>query len=365
MRIIIKYILKNLWEKKLRTLLILFSVMTACGLFFSSSAIGDTFAQLYINRINMYYGQTDIIIQPDDRSPSPWLKLEPIKNMENIRLAAGRFESSATYRSGTYEKTNLILLGTDWEASQQINPVQVLSENGLESFAGMKIVLPREFCEKYGYRAGDSINLTINGGLRKLTIVAVATGGIFTENGSTAFGILPADTLSALHNARGAFNSIQVCLEDESMVTQTIAQLQDIYKGYQVQQPFNGEDIKREMESITLPFMLMTFIVAFMSMFIIFSSFRVITMERLPVIGTFRSIGATRKTTDNIMLVESLLYGIVGSGLGLGLGIIILNIMSETLKDPWIKDMETRAVYTPSQMGLSFAFGVLLCFASS
>ena len=147
--------------------------------------------------------------------------------------------------------------------------------------------------------------------------------------------------------------------EDESMVTQTIAQLQDIYKGYQVQQPFNGEDIKREMESITLPFMLMTFIVAFMSMFIIFSSFRVITMERLPVIGTFRSIGATRKTTDNIMLVESLLYGIVGSGLGLGLGIIILNIMSETLKDPWIKDMETRAVYTPSQMGLSFAFGVL------
>ena len=64
-------------------------------------------------------------------------------------------------------------------------------------------------------------------------------------------------------------------------------------------------------------------------------------------------------------MVESLMYGIVGSGLGLGLGIIFLIIMSETLKDPWIKDMETRAVYTPSQMGLSFAFGVLLCFASS
>ena len=84
LRIIIKYILKNLWEKKLRTLLILFSVMTACGLFFSSSAIGDTFAQLYINRINMYYGQTDIIIQPDDRSPSPWLKLEPLSKTWRI-----------------------------------------------------------------------------------------------------------------------------------------------------------------------------------------------------------------------------------------------------------------------------------------
>ncbi len=365
MRIIIKYILKNLWEKKLRTLLILFSVMAACGLFFSSSTIGDTFAQLYINRIQVYYGQTDIIIQPDERSPSQWIKPDSIKNMENIKLAAGRFESGATYRIGAYEKASLILMGSDWEVNQQINPVQVLSESGLIPFSGMKIVLPKEFCKKYGFHAGDSINLTINGELRKLVIAAVATGGIFTEDGSTVFGMLPADTLSALHNARGAFTSVQVCLKDESRVTETLSQLQEIYKGYQVQQPFNGEDIKQEMESITMPFMLMTFIVAFMSMFIIFTSFRVITMERLPVVGTFRSIGATRRTTDNIMLVESLLYGIIGSGLGLGLGLIILKGMSETLKDPWIKDIETRAVYTPFQMGLSFAFGVFLCFASS
>lgn len=61
-----------------------------------------------------------------------------------------------------------------------------------------------------------------------------------------------------------------------------------------------------------------------MSVFIIFSSYKVITLDRLPVIGTFRSIGATRKTVSRILLLESLLYGCAGGLLGIPPGILVL-----------------------------------------
>ena len=61
-----------------------------------------------------------------------------------------------------------------------------------------------------------------------------------------------------------------------------------------------------------------------MSIFIIYSSYKVITLDRLPVIGTFRSTGATQKMVTGILLLESLLYGCVGGFAGIPLGILVL-----------------------------------------
>lgn len=363
MGVIIKYIIKNMCEKKLRTLLILFSITVSCGLFFSSSAIGGTFAQMYIDRISMYYGETDIIIQPTIHSPSQVLSLSRLTSVENVETAAGVFYSNASYKTGAYTRLELTMMGIDFNDLQALNPVAIVEKDELEPFSGMKIVLGKEFCKKYGYHAGDSINMTVNNGLRKFRIAAIVTGGKFVDQSNVA--IVPAETVSSLYNVRGAFNSIEIKLKDEAAVSETIEKLNQVYRGYSVQEPFSSEDIQNEMENLTIPFLLMTTIVAFMSMFIIFTSFKVITMERLPVIGTFRSIGATRKTTDFIMLSESIIYGVIGSGLGVGLGLLILRVMSEMMKSPYITNMKSTVAYTPAQMATSFVFGVVLCFFSS
>ena len=53
----------------------------------------------------------------------------------------------------------------------------------------------------------------------------------------------------------------------------------------------------------TMPFFLISFFSLTMSVFIIYSSYKVITLDRLPVIGTFRSIGATQKAVVHILFV--------------------------------------------------------------
>ena len=44
---------------------------------------------------------------------------------------------------------------------------------------------------------------------------------------------------------------------------------------------------------------------------VVYIKSKVITTEMLPVIGTFRSIGATRKMTDFVLITQSIVYGII------------------------------------------------------
>jgi ABC-type antimicrobial peptide transport system permease subunit len=76
-----------------------------------------------------------------------------------------------------------------------------------------------------------------------------------------------------------------------------------------------------------MPFYLISFFTLTISAFIIYSSYKIITAERLPIIGTFRSIGANQKTVKNIFIGESLAYGVLGSLLGIPLGYVTLRFL--------------------------------------
>ena len=84
--------------------------------------------------------------------------------------------------------------------------------------------------------------------------------------------------------------------------------------------------------SITTAFRLMMIVVLMMSAFIIYTVFKVIVAERLPVIGTFRSIGATKISTSLVLVGESIIYGIIGGIIGdlAGIGIlkVLMNLMA-------------------------------------
>lgn len=106
-----------------------------------------------------------------------------------------------------------------------------------------------------------------------------------------------------------------------------------------------------------------------MSIFIIYSSFKVITTEKLPIIGTFRSIGATKRMTNFLLLGESLLYGIVGGILGCGVGVGILYLMSYALSrmvnGSEGMEFQTTIQFSGLNFVLAFMMAVVLCFVSS
>ena len=90
-----------------------------------------------------------------------------------------------------------------------------------------------------------------------------------------------------------------------------------------------------------------------------------ITLDRLPIIGTFRSIGATEKNVTRILLLESLLYGCVGGVAGIPVGVLILNIILQGMGKSLSQGIEIPIVVSVSGIFLSFSVAVIVSLLSA
>jgi len=365
--IIVRFILKNIYGKKLRTLLILFSIILSTALFFASMAIGNTIMKMYEDRIKQFYGQTDIRIQPTDGSPTQFMSLDNAKKYSaDANYIVGVTETNAFYKYKGKENVSIDLLGFDMEDLNVMNPVSYNSKGDVDSFSGQKIIISKNTADKYHILLGSNIEMYLGGEKYIYKVCGISNPtGVFTDDGRTIRAVVPKDFIEKKFNQVGKANIICIKLKDTSKIQTMIKKLSKEYPKYYVGEPISSEDLKNQLGSISTPFLLMSIIVSYMSIYIIYSSFKVITIERLPIIGTFRSIGATRKMTDFVLILESFIYGVLGGILGCGLGIGILYIMSYMTRPVWEKGFHATILFTPFQLGIAFLGSIVLCVVSS
>ena len=72
-------------------------------------------------------------------------------------------------------------------------------------------------------------------------------------------------------------------------------------------------------------------------MFLIYNTVTFSVIQRRPVLGSLRALGMTRKGVFSLILVEALTLGVVGTILGLGLGVLLgrsaVQLVSQTIND--------------------------------
>ncbi|MHB1393521.1 MAG: ABC transporter permease [Clostridia bacterium] len=369
MGVIFKFTLRNIKEKKFRTFLIIFSIMMSSALFFASGAMSGSVGQIVVDRIRNAVGSSEITIYANEKSPSRYMTTTAAERFGSEM----EFITGAVFGSGIYEKEdketiNINLNGYILSELQQMNPVVFETEHGLYPFSGKKIILSKVTAEKLRLGIGDSMELEINKVKHKFTISGIAQPkGIFLEDGRSNNGVVPRETLSALYNAKGQVSTIYMKPKDMSRKQEFIEGLSKAYKRYSVVESIPEEDIKRGSSTFNVPFMMMVVMVLIISVFIIYTSFRVITTEMLPVIGTFRSIGATKRMTDFVLLIESVAYGMVGGALGCVLGIGVLYLMANMMltQSDRAAGFTANIQYTSSQLITAFIIAVVLSVASS
>ena len=375
MGVIVKYILKSILEKKFRTFIIVFSVTISAALFFASSGMSGTMSSMYETQIRMQTGKADLLITPNRQSPSNSFKL-PTEPLEGVSHIIGAVSASGTFKiPDTETKTsktkseNLILRGFEMDELEQLNPINFSQYAVGRAFEGSHIILSSIFADKYDYQVGDRIDIDINGQNRMLTVWGISKPtGIFqhTPQSDTMMALLPRDTLASLFDIRGRVQIAYIILEDKDEIQTIKDELSLLYPRYDVEEPFSAEELNNSLQLIVVPLFLMTTMVLFISIFIIYSTFKVITVERLPVIGTFRSIGATKRMTDSVLIGESLTYGILGGIFGNFLGIGILYLITSIMSnDPYSGQMNVSVKFGLSHMLIAFLLAVFVALISS
>lgn len=369
MAIIFKFALKSIIEKKFRTFLIIFSIMMSSALFFASFSMSGTVEKMIVERIKKSTGSAEIMIYPGEKSTSNSVNDRgAMKIKDQTDYIIETVQGSALYKISETEDLNVSLNGYEYDELQVMNPIFLKEESNIEPFTGRKIIISSNMAEKYKLELNSNVELEIEGVHQKFAIVGIANPkGLFTEDGRTATVVMPKEMLATLYNMKGQGTTVYIKPKDISQNQQLMEQLEKVYTRDKTAEVIPMEDIKRNSSSFTVPFMMMVVLVMSISIFIIYTSFKVITTEMLPVIGTFRSIGATKKMTDFVLVIQSVVYGIIGGALGCVLGVGVLYAMASTLLTPTdiASGFEVSINISPFNFVLAFGVALILAIFSS
>jgi len=365
LKIILKYILINGKEHKARTAVMLLSILLSSTLLFVSFSLASSYESAQEKMARGMSGSATVSIHAPGESDS--LKIEDIPVLPLISAKVGMLKESCFYHENGYYET-VDLIAADLSQLDEINKPRLLDGRELKDFSGRKIILPDRFTLKYGIKKGDKITLQIGGNPVCFEVAEIAAyDTVFLRKTRGATALLPLSTLSGLFNRTYGYNEILIKPAKGVSTADLINGLESVLPDgrFQVSEIINETQIKADARQKSMPFFLISFFSLTISVFIIYSSYKVITLDRLPVIGTFRSIGATQKAVTRILLLESLLYGSIGGLFGIPVGIAVLKLILHGMGKSLPQGIEIPVVITPFSIIASFttAFAISLLSA--
>ena len=363
MKIILKYIFTNVKERKTRTAVMLLSILLSTTLLFVSFSIGASYENAQRKMARGMAGSATLSVSAADGG----IDFSVLPKLSSISASVGMLESSALYHENGYYET-IDLIAADLTQLNQINPPRLANGGEITDFTGNQVILPDRFTSKYGIKAGDTITLQIGGQPITLEVAEIAAyDTVFLRHTRGATALLPLSTLSELLGKTDGYTEILI----EPAGGTTTAELKNELAAalpdgeYKVSEVVNEAQITADARQKSMPFFLISFFSLTMSVFIIYSSYKVITLDRLPVIGTFRSIGATQKAVTHILLLESALYGVMGGLIGIPVGTVVLKLILQGMGQSLSQGIEIPIVISPFSIIFSFVVAVVVSLLSA
>lgn len=363
MKIILKYIFTNVKERKTRTGVMLLSILLSATLLFVSFSIGESYESAQRKMARGMAGSATLSVTSADGG----IKGEIIPRLSSVGASVGVVEGTALYHENGYYET-IDLLGADLSGLNKINPPRLVNGSEITAFSGSQVILPDRFTSKYGIEKGDTITLEISGKPVHLEVAEIAAyDTVFLRHTRGATALLPLSTVSELLGQTQGYTKILVEPAEGISTAELKSELEQALTGggYRVSEVVNEVQIAADVRQKSMPFFLISFFSLTMSIFIIYGSYKVITLDRLPVIGTFRSIGATQKAVTKILLLESALYGLLGGFLGIPVGVLALKWILRGMGQSLSQGIEIPVVVSPFGIYFSFAVAVIVSLLSA
>ena len=365
MKVFSKYLLKSITEKKGRTFLILISIAISAALLVASMGSIKALLGTLGTQMKGNFGEFNVVINADTSAAVPIFDKVNINNSD----IKNSFKSITIggYLSNEDEK-EFSLIGTTLEDFKNFSTIEVLEKDNLEPFTGKKLIISKKTSENLKVKLGDELKLNILGKEQSYKIAAISTNkGMFFNDKEKQFSLVtPEENVFSIYGEKDKYTSKFVAVTDENL-DNWIKNFNERNKDNKVvaSKLYDEQAMEQQLSMVKAPLYFMLAIVLLMTTFIIYSAFKLIITERLSVIGTFLSQGATYGGIIRILLRESLAYGVLGGIIGNLMGAGLTNLISyygNPLKEYGIK--ATTELYPPYFI-VGFVFAVALSLAST
>lgn len=360
MRILFTYLFKNIWEKKLRSILIVFAIAITTAMTFAAFGTSDNFKDMVTEKNKAEFGDANILISSKENSNNPFLDEKILNDNLKDDNKVYMFNGSGLFKENNKSLRVNIIAPNNIENLQKINPINTKDSN-INDLSGDEIIISKRVEKEFNLNVGDKLKIKTEDKDINLKIKYIALpDGIFTEKPGEMTIVVSNKGLSKLLNRKEVITTALV------KSNKTVDELNKTdLKEYSLKETLNLDDLHSLVKQFTIPFYIMLAIVVLMAAFIIYSSFKVIIIERMGVIGTFRSIGATKIKTDIIILLESIFYWIIGAIFGGFLGTTILYLLNESSNQFKEFGIETTVNFSFKNLIIALLLSLVLCLISA
>ncbi len=368
MKIVLKYIINNIKDRKMRTAVMLLSIILSTTLLFVSLSIGESYseAQKKMSRGMAGNAELSISLKSNIQDTKNLITTDVISRFSSIRHVVGIVETGALYKKDGYYE-NFDMIAADLTELSKINKPRLVNGGEITNFTGNIIILPERFTSKFDIEESDPFVIWINGKEYEFVVGPIAAyDTIFLRHTRGTNALVPLETLSAILGSGDGYNRLLIEPAQGLETSDLQAELNEkLPEQYTVSRIVNETQVEASAREKSLPFFLISFFSLTMSVFIIFSSYKVITLERLPVLGTFRSIGATKRTVKNILMLESFVYGGLGSLLGILIGPTILQLLLNGISNTLSQGVDIPMIISPINIIIPCAVTIFVSVLSA
>lgn len=206
MKIILKYIFTNVRERKMRTAVMLLSILLSTTLLFVSFSIGASYESAQRKMARGRAGSATVSVT----AVAGEMKAEVLPKLPSIRASVGMIEASALYHENGYYET-IDLIAADLTALSKINPPRLVNGGEITGFTGDKVILPERFTKKYGIEKDDTITMQFGGEPVSFQVAEIAAyDTVFLRHTRGATALLPLTALSELTGQTDGYTEILV-----------------------------------------------------------------------------------------------------------------------------------------------------------
>lgn len=356
MKVFLKYIFKNMTEKKGRFILLLFSITVSTALFvFSLGAVDvilkgneDTLKNAADGKeVGISSNTEDVFFSEKD------FDAEGLTNFEGQLNAIGIInkddEITYVYLAGKKDCSKYVQEGSMPEKSSE--PVCAISDRT---------------AKERGLKLGDTIEVAIGGEnqVYKINAICAPSGSFYGDSKKEFTMVVPYDYMETIMNSGGRYNYM-TAETSESDSVKAADNFNDTNERVKAISLTDLSSIKEITQSTVSTFYIMFAIVCIICCIIIHGAFKLIISERMTVIGTFMSQGATRKKIEHILLCESFLYSVFGAIFGVALGEAILYVIARETSP--LKEYGIYMIFNidPKLIIIGIIFAILMSVVSA
>lgn len=344
----------------LTTLAVMFGVMLIFGL----NGILPTLLETFTRSMMSTAGRIDLTVTSAYRQPFGRDVLDRVARTEGVAVATPEVQQSAPLkpRDGVPDSQQVSLInviGVEPATASRVRDFPLASGRALTAGDAAVGVLPADLAGRLELRLGDELTLPSAVGTTKVTVVGLLATA--TVPGQELIYV-PLGTAQALFGLGDRITAVEASLEpDADRAATEDAVRRALGDDYTVGGLSSNASLLASLQVAQYAFNLFGVFALATAGFIIANSFRTVIAERRRDIGMLRAIGTPRRTITTMFLVESLLQGVIGTGLGLLAGWAMANglfaLLGPTMKSILHMDLG-GATFAPATWALAIGLGL-------